>query len=169
MVTPSLVIVGGPNFLSRTTLRPFGPSVTRTASASALTPCSSRWRASSEKLRIFAIGIPSQRSSAAPAPRTGGRGGAVRSLLDDCEDVARGEDEVLLAAVLDLGAAVLRVDHGVADLDVDRHPVALVVDTARAHSEDGALLRLLLGGIRDHQAGRRGGLGFVRLDHHAVL
>ena len=55
MVTPSLVIVGAPNFLSRTTLRPRGPRVTLTASASALTPCSSRCRASSEKLRIFAM------------------------------------------------------------------------------------------------------------------
>jgi hypothetical protein len=33
MVTPSFVIVGDPNFLSRTTLRPFGPIVTLTASA----------------------------------------------------------------------------------------------------------------------------------------
>ncbi len=33
-VTPSLVMVGPPNFFSRTTLRPFGPSVTLTASAS---------------------------------------------------------------------------------------------------------------------------------------
>ncbi len=33
-VTPSLVIVGDPNFLSITTLRPLGPSVTLTASAS---------------------------------------------------------------------------------------------------------------------------------------
>ena len=55
IVTPSLVIVGAPNFLSRTTLRPSGPRVTLTASASALTPCSSRCRASSEKLRIFAM------------------------------------------------------------------------------------------------------------------
>src|SRR5512145_3182642 len=37
-VTPSLVIVGEPNFLSRMTLRPLGPSVTLTASASWLTP-----------------------------------------------------------------------------------------------------------------------------------
>ena len=33
-VTPSLVIVGDPNFLSMMTLRPLGPSVTLTASAS---------------------------------------------------------------------------------------------------------------------------------------
>src|SRR6266404_5404873 len=37
-VTPSLVIVGDPNFLSRMTLRPFGPRVTLTASANWLTP-----------------------------------------------------------------------------------------------------------------------------------
>ena len=34
MVTPSLVMVGAPNFLSMTTLRPLGPSVTLTALAS---------------------------------------------------------------------------------------------------------------------------------------
>ena len=37
-VTPSLVTVGEPNFLSINTLRPFGPSVTLTASASVDTP-----------------------------------------------------------------------------------------------------------------------------------
>jgi len=36
-VTPSLVIVGEPNFLSMTTLRPLGPSVTFTVSARKLT------------------------------------------------------------------------------------------------------------------------------------
>jgi hypothetical protein len=50
MVTPSLVIVGAPNFLSRTTYRPFGPRVTLTASATALTPRSSERRASSLNL-----------------------------------------------------------------------------------------------------------------------
>ena len=53
--TPSLVIVGAPNFLSSTTLRPFGPSVTLTASASLLTPASSERRAWSSNLRIFAM------------------------------------------------------------------------------------------------------------------
>ena len=33
IVTPSFVIVGEPNFLSNTTLRPFGPNVTFTAFA----------------------------------------------------------------------------------------------------------------------------------------
>ena len=46
-VTPSLVIRGEPNFLSSTTLRPRGPRVTLTASASALTPRMIAARASS--------------------------------------------------------------------------------------------------------------------------
>ena len=46
MDTPSLVMVGAPHFFSRTTLRPFGPSVTRTASASLFIPASSERRAS---------------------------------------------------------------------------------------------------------------------------
>ncbi len=55
MVTPSLVIVGAPHFLSMTTLRPLGPSVTRTALASLSTPASRLRRAWSSNLRIFAM------------------------------------------------------------------------------------------------------------------
>ncbi|MND00322.1 hypothetical protein D3C83_188860 [compost metagenome] len=46
-VTPSLVMVGEPNFLSMTTLRPLGPSVTLTASARLFTPRRIAWRESS--------------------------------------------------------------------------------------------------------------------------
>ena len=53
MDTPSLVMVGAPNFLSSTTLRPLGPMVTLTASASLLTPASRERRASSSNFRIF--------------------------------------------------------------------------------------------------------------------
>ena len=55
MVTPSLVMVGAPHFLSRTTLRPLGPRVMATASASLLTPASSARRASSSNFSIFAL------------------------------------------------------------------------------------------------------------------
>src|SRR6266566_238174 len=58
IVTPSLVITGGPNDLSMTTLRPFGPIVTLTVSASLLTPRSSARRASSSKLRILGMNEP---------------------------------------------------------------------------------------------------------------
>src|SRR3954451_11900849 len=103
------------------------------------------------------------RGEGRPSPRDPWKSG------DDSEDVTRGEDEVLLAAVLDLGAAVLAVDHLVADRHVQRHAVAVVVDAARTDRLDLALLGLLLGGVRDDQAGGGGLLGFERLDHDAVL
>ena len=53
--TPSLVTVGAPNDLSSTTLRPLGPSVTRTAFERTFTPSSMRPRASSEKYTSFAL------------------------------------------------------------------------------------------------------------------
>src|SRR5258707_15002972 len=54
-VTPSLVIRGAPNDLSSTTLRPLGPSVTRTALARMSTPRNIRSRASTENLTSLAV------------------------------------------------------------------------------------------------------------------
>src|SRR3954468_24170465 len=137
IVTPSLVMVGAPNFLSRTTLRPRGPRVTLTVSASLSTPRSRARRASSLNLMILAMyylnlrldRVLSQHACRhAHRPRRrglrriAGRPAArARGLLlfDDGEYVARGEHEELLAGVLDLGAAVLAVQHHVADLDID--------------------------------------------------
>src|SRR5215213_6160766 len=90
--TPSLVIVGAPHFLSRTTLRPFGPSVTLTASASLSTPASKARRASSSNLSSLAI-----------------------SSLHHREDVAARQDQQVLAFDGDLRAAVLRVEDGLTD------------------------------------------------------
>src|ERR1700736_4645852 len=56
-VTPSLVMVGDPNFLSRMTLRPLGPSVTLTASANWLTPRSTACRDCSPYTICFAIAL----------------------------------------------------------------------------------------------------------------
>src|ERR1043165_4320300 len=102
-VTPSLVIVGEPNFFSMTTLRPLGPSVTLTASASLLTPWRMRWRASSPYEIVFAAIFVCLRSS------------LLDLLLDDGEDLVLAEDQVLLVVDLDLGAGVL----------ADQDPVAL--------------------------------------------
>src|SRR3954453_7390883 len=55
MLTPSLVMVGAPHFFSRTTLRPFGPRVTLTASARVFMPRSRPRRASSSKAIILAM------------------------------------------------------------------------------------------------------------------
>jgi hypothetical protein len=87
-VTPSLVMVGAPHFLSMTTLRPFGPSVTFTASARVLTPRSRRRRASSLKLRIFAI-------AETPSQSVLGSWSCGVPSADDGEDVAGGEDQVV--------------------------------------------------------------------------
>src|SRR4051794_35728010 len=88
---------------------------------------------------------------------------------NDREDVARGKDEVLLAGVLDLGAAVLAVDDLVTDSDVERDTVAVVVDAAGTDRQDLALLGLLLGGVRDDETGGRGLLGLHGLDDNAVF
>src|SRR6266540_3720526 len=55
MLTPSLVMVGAPHFVPRTTLRPFGPSVTFTVSARTFMPRSRPRRASSPKAINLAI------------------------------------------------------------------------------------------------------------------
>ena len=55
IVTPSFVTTGEPVIFSMMTLRPFGPSVDRTASASWSTPRSRRLRASSPNTSSLAI------------------------------------------------------------------------------------------------------------------
>ena len=57
----------------------------------------------------------------------------------------------------------------VAHVHVERDAVAVVVDAAGAHGDDRALLRLLLGGVRDDQTGSRGLLRFERANHDPVL
>src|SRR3954469_19870840 len=170
MGTPSLVIVGAPHFLSMTTLRPFGPSVTLTVSASRSTPRCNESRASEWNCRIFDIRFLSRGRPGSPPDRRAapGRQRMGVLLVDDREDIAGRQDEVLLGAQLDLGAAVLREDDGVAFLDVHRRALA-VFEAARAYGEDLALLGLLLGGVRDHNAGRRRLLGLQHLNDDAVF
>src|SRR5579875_2079459 len=113
---------------------------------------------------------------AGPPAGPGRRGDAkarlrsARLLLDHGEHVTGGEDEVLLVRVLHLGAAVLAVQDGVADLDVHRDALGPgVVEPARPDGDDLALLWLLLRGVRDDQPGRRGLLGVERADHDPVF
>src|SRR6202453_1009365 len=86
MVTPSLVTTGEPVIFSRMTLRPLGPSVDFTASASWSTPASSSARASAPKRSSLAIRPPlrekrsrdEDRSTANPAAAEGGERGRER-------------------------------------------------------------------------------------------
>src|SRR5579875_3275620 len=167
-----------------TTLRPRGPSVTFTASARASTPRCSASRASLWNSRIF--GMPgtlvrrvltqqagadaaagnAERAAGAGCPTA--RSGALVLLADDREDVAGRQDEVLVGAVLHLGAAVLGEDDRVALGDVQREPLA-VLEAPGADGEHEALLRLLLRGVRDHDAGRRRLLALLDGHDDAVL
>src|SRR6476660_658743 len=102
-VTPSLVIVGEPNFFSMTTLRPRGPKVTLTASASLLTPRRIACRASSLYVMRFAIGFLLTLRVC---------------LVDYGEDFVFAEYGVLDVIALEIGAGVLADEDRVALLDV---------------------------------------------------
>src|SRR5665647_2265189 len=137
-VTPSLVIVGAPNFFSITTFRPLGPRVTLTASASLSTPRLRPARASTLKWSSFdAIGMYS-------LVRLG-------DSVHNREDVRLAQNEVLLGVDGDFGAAVLPVQHLVADLHAHRDELAVLV-AARTNGDDLTLHRLLLRRVRDVQA-----------------
>src|SRR5207244_4585050 len=149
-VTPSLVIVGLPNFLSMTTLRPLGPSVAFTASARILTPLSSELRASSSNLSCFGMD-------------------RVPPLLENGEDVFLAHDEVFLVVDLDLGARILAEQDLVAGLHVQRDLLAVVADLARPDGDHLALLRLLLGGVRDDDRASFDFLLLQTFDHDAIV
>src|SRR4029077_12414116 len=74
------------------------------------------------------------------------------SAFDHAEDVLLAHDEVFLAVDLDLRSGVLAEQDLVADLDVERRQLAVVVHLALADGDDLAVLRLLLGGIRNDDA-----------------
>src|SRR5215213_8573870 len=90
-------------------------------------------------------------------------------LVDDGEDVAGVEQQQLLTVVLDFGTAVLAEDDDIALGDIERDAVAVVVDPTGTGGQHLALLRLLLGGVRNDQAGGGGLLCFERLNEDAIL
>src|SRR5207237_5420324 len=149
-VTPSLVIVGLPNFLSMTTLRPLGPRVAFTASAMMLTPLSSALRASSSNLSCFGID-------------------RVPPLLENGEDVFLAQDEIFLVVDLDLGARILAEQDLVAGLHVEGNLLPIVADLSGPDGDHLAFLRLLLGGVRDDDPASLDLLLLQTLDHDAIV
>src|SRR2546430_10424817 len=161
--TPSLVMVGLPNFLSRTTFRPFGPRVTLTAWAMTLTPRRSDARASSLNRSFLAM----NRSFQVVQPIDGGRGNHLGA--ENAEDVLFLHDQVLLAVQRDLASGVLAEQHAIAGLDIQGSLLAVLADRAFADGEDLALLGLLLGAVRDDEAAAANLLFLDPLDQDAVV
>src|SRR5580700_8449677 len=95
----------------------------------------------------------------------GGGGGA----LDYAHDVGLLHDEELLAVDLDLSAAPLAKQDPVTGLEVERNELAAFVAGAGADSDDFALLRLLLSGVRNDDAALRLLLAFDATDDDAVM
>src|SRR5438105_458696 len=172
-VTPSLVMRGAPNDLSSTTLRPFGPSVTRTALARMSTPRSILSRASTENLTSFAAMslTPASIVCCDQFARSGGSGGllAPLSFHQDPHEVAFLHDQVLDAVELNLGSRPFAEQHPVADLHVDGDEFAGLVASARADGDDLALLRFFLCCIRDDDAACRLLFCCDALDDDAVV
>src|SRR5579871_6997904 len=150
MVTPSLVMVGGPNFLSSTTLRPRGPSVILTASARVSIPFFRERRACS--LYMSCLGIHSP-----PV-----------LVVYHRKDVALGKDQQLVVLELELGASVLRVQHLVALLYFHAEPLAVVENSAGTDRDDLALLGLLLRGVGQHEPALGHFLFGARLHYDAI-
>src|ERR1035437_1768202 len=163
MVTPSLMISGAPNFLSMTTLRPRGPRVTDTTSATPSTPRRSAACASLLKSNCLAdIGDQGLRCNekeraAAAAGSVALAGSELLGTVacDNREDVLLAEDQVLDLVDLDLAAGVLRVSgkrHGEQPApvgNVDGADQILRAATGRERDDD-----VVVASQRDQQIGR---------------
>src|SRR3981081_1328838 len=163
-VTPSLVMRGAPNDLSSRTLRPLGPSVTRTALVRMSTPRNIRSRASTENFTSLAAILLLHGCT---CDLCGLLAGA--RLIEHAHDVALLHDEVIDAVELDLGAGPFSEQDAVARLQVDRHQVALVVAATGTDGDDLAFGGLLLGGVGNDDPACGLVLGIDALDHDAVV
>src|SRR5216683_6187207 len=154
-VTPSLVMRGAPNDLSMTTLRPFGPSVTRTALARVSTPRNMRSRASVENLTSLAAMI--------------GCSLLLAGFLDDAHHVGFLHDDELFPVQLDFRARPFAEQDTIALLDVERVKRAVLAARAGTDGDDLAFHRLFLGGIGDDDAAG-GPVGLLdAADEHTVV
>src|SRR5215471_6787094 len=91
------------------------------------------------------------------------------TLLEDAEHILLAEDQVLLVVQGHLGAGVLAEEDPITGLDVERDLLAVVRDFAVAHGDHLALLRLLLGAVRNDDAALLHLFLFLTLDENAVM
>src|SRR6266851_4500492 len=154
-VTPSLVMRGAPNDLSMTTLRPLGPSVTRTALARVSTPRNMRSRASVENLTSLAAIV--------------GYSLLLARFVDDAHHVGFLHDDELFAVQLDFRARPFAEQDAIALLDVERMKRAVLAARPGPDGDDLAFHRLFLGGVGDDDAAG-GPVGLLdAADEHTVV
>src|SRR5712691_3511319 len=157
-VTPSLVMRGAPNDLSRTTLRPLGPKVTLTALARMSTPRSIRLRASELNSTSFAAIFTYSLSGLADS-----------RLVDDPHDVGLFHDDQIFAVELHFGARPLAEQHPVAGLHIQRLDLAVVAAGTRPDRDHLAFHRLFLRRVGDDDAAGTLLLRFDAPDQHAIM
>src|ERR1700687_5575274 len=98
-----------------------------------------------------------------------GLGGGRLAALDDLREyIGLAQDQVLVEPDLDLGSPILGEDDLVALRQVHGNELSVVVPAARADREDLAALRLLLRGVRKHDAAERHLVLVEDLDDPAV-
>src|SRR6185295_7863557 len=88
---------------------------------------------------------------------------------DHAHDVGLLHDQEVIAIDLDFGSRPLAEQHTIARLQVDRDELAGLVAAAWANGHDLALLRLLLGGVRNDDAALGLLLGVDALHDHAIM
>ena len=164
MVTPSLVMVGEPNFLSRTTLRPLGPMVTLTASARWSMPRLSERRAVSSKMSCLA-------NSSVPPGNVGRcRGRSTRARQSST--IARMSFWLTMRSSSPSTLNSVPAYLAYRTLSPSLTSIALRLPSSRMRpgptARMRALLRLLLGGVRQDDAALGHLLAGARLDDDAV-
>src|SRR4029079_522457 len=172
-VTPSLVMRGAPKLLSRTTLRPRGPSVTFPVLARISTPRSIFSRASSENLTSLAAiqFTPLVVWNIRLAALRGKAGISSAQLISGqhAHDVGFLHDEELLAIELHLGAGPLAEQNAVTGPQLGFDQIAAFVTSTRAYRDHFALRGLLLRRIRNDDAAFGLLLGFDALDDDTIM
>jgi hypothetical protein len=109
------------------------------------------------------VGAPNFLSSTTYRPFT-----LATRVYDLGEHVRLTQDQHVLGADLDLGAAVLREDDLVTDHDIHGNELTRVVPAARTDSQNLATLRLLPSAVRQHDAADGHLLLLQDLDDQAI-
>src|SRR6476661_5740227 len=152
-VTPSFVMVGDPNFLSRITFRPRGPSVTLTALAKLFTPRRIPCREASPYTICFAIRLSRFLSAC----------------FDDRQHFVLAHDEVLFTIDFDVLTRILAEQDHIARLDIERDAHAALSERAVAGGDHRASLRLLLRGVGNNDSAALLLTFFVATDDDSIV